>query len=76
MKTIHLQNEGERGENNNPAQDQNVVKTDVDELEENYMNNNLNSKMTKSISKFNSLAFGNFRSFMPLPRKEDFLYNK
>jgi len=36
------------------------------------LQNDIKNRNNKFVTKYNNLAFNNFRSFMPIPRKENF----
>ena len=72
LKTITINN----GENNNndkkDNEQQNDAQINLDDLGlDGGLRNNGNNRVSKFTSKYGNLTFSNFRSFMPIPRKEE-----
>lgn len=64
---------GTEGQGNNEKiqETSNQAQIEIDDLESAHLKNDFKNRLTKISLKYNNLAFSNFKSFMPLPKKED-----
>lgn len=72
IKTMNLSAGVEGQGNNEKAQEtNNQAQIEIDDLESAQLKNDFKNRLTKISLKYNNLDFSNFKSFMPLPKRED-----